>query len=46
MQHVGGSAHRARHAGASSSMRRQRLAAGDRLIGWKVGFGAPALLER
>ncbi len=31
---------------AQAEMRRQRLAAGDRLIGWKVGFGAPAMLER
>jgi 2-keto-4-pentenoate hydratase len=31
---------------AQAEMRRQRLASGDRLIGWKVGFGAPAMLER
>lgn len=31
---------------AQAGMRRQREAAGDRLIGWKVGFGAPAMLER
>ena len=31
---------------AQAAMRQKRLAAGDRLIGWKVGFGAPALLER
>ncbi len=29
-----------------AEMRQKRLAAGDRLIGWKVGFGAPALLAR
>lgn len=27
-------------------LRRQRLDAGDRPLGWKVGFGAPAMLER
>ena len=26
--------------------RRERLASGDRPLGWKVGFGAPAALER
>jgi 2-keto-4-pentenoate hydratase len=31
---------------AQADMRRQRLADGDRLIGWKVGFGAPTMLER
>jgi 2-keto-4-pentenoate hydratase len=31
---------------AQLAMRQKRLDAGDRLIGWKVGFGAPALLER
>ena len=31
---------------AQAAMRQKRLAAGDRLIGWKVGFGAPALLEQ
>jgi 2-keto-4-pentenoate hydratase len=31
---------------AQAEMRRQRVATGDRLIGWKVGFGAPAMLER
>ena len=31
---------------AQTEMRRQRLAAGDRLIGWKVGFGARAMLEK
>jgi 2-keto-4-pentenoate hydratase len=31
---------------AQADMRRQRLAAGDRLIGWKVGFGAPVMLEK
>jgi 2-keto-4-pentenoate hydratase len=29
-----------------AEMRQKRLASGDRLIGWKVGFGAPAMLER
>jgi 2-keto-4-pentenoate hydratase len=27
-------------------IRRQRLAAGDRPLGWKVGFGAPAFLQK
>jgi 2-keto-4-pentenoate hydratase len=31
---------------AQAKMRQRRLGGGDRLIGWKVGFGAPALLER
>jgi 2-keto-4-pentenoate hydratase len=31
---------------AQAEMLRQRVASGDRLIGWKVGFGAPAMLER
>src|SRR5499433_974035 len=31
---------------AQLALRRQRLAAGDRPLGWKVGFGAPAMLER
>jgi 2-keto-4-pentenoate hydratase len=31
---------------AQLAMRRQRLDAGDRPLGWKVGFGAPAVLER
>jgi 2-keto-4-pentenoate hydratase len=31
---------------AQLALRRQRLDAGDRPLGWKVGFGAPALLER
>ena len=31
---------------AQAEMRGQRIAGGDRLIGWKVGFGAPAMLER
>ncbi len=31
---------------AQAEMRRQRIAGGDRLTGWKVGFGAPAMLER
>src|SRR3954447_1434580 len=26
--------------------RRQRLASGDRALGWKVGFGAPAMLKQ
>jgi len=26
--------------------RKERLAAGDQLLGWKVGFGAPAMLKR
>lgn len=30
---------------AQTEMLRQRIANGDRLIGWKVGFGAPAMLE-
>jgi 2-keto-4-pentenoate hydratase len=25
-------------------LRRQRLAGGDKSLGWKVGFGAPAML--
>ena len=28
------------------ALRKERLAAGDRPLGWKVGFGAPAILER
>src|SRR2546423_4256574 len=28
------------------ALRQQRLDAGDRPLGWKVGFGAPAILER
>jgi 2-keto-4-pentenoate hydratase len=31
---------------AQLELRRRRLAAGDRPLGWKVGFGAPAMLER
>jgi 2-keto-4-pentenoate hydratase len=31
---------------AQAEMRQKRIASGDRLIGWKVGFGAPAMLER
>ena len=31
---------------AQLAMRRGRLAAGDRPLGWKVGFGGPAMLER
>jgi len=31
---------------AQLKLRRQRLDAGDRPLGWKVGFGAPAMLER
>src|SRR5262249_35819422 len=27
-------------------LRRQRLANGDRSLGWKVGFGAPAMLKQ
>src|ERR1700745_2160671 len=27
-------------------LRRQRLADGDRSLGWKVGFGAPAMLKQ
>jgi 2-keto-4-pentenoate hydratase len=30
---------------AQLDLRRQRLAAGDRPLGWKVGFGAPAMLK-
>ncbi len=31
---------------AQAAMRRKRVDGGDKLIGWKVGFGAPAMLER
>jgi 2-keto-4-pentenoate hydratase len=31
---------------AQLALRKQRLDAGDRPLGWKVGFGAPAILER
>lgn len=31
---------------AQLGIRRQRLDAGDRPLGWKVGFGGPAMLER
>jgi 2-keto-4-pentenoate hydratase len=31
---------------AQLAARRKRLDAGDRPLGWKVGFGAPAMLER
>jgi 2-keto-4-pentenoate hydratase len=31
---------------AQLGARRQRLAAGDRPLGWKVGFGAPAMLKQ
>jgi 2-keto-4-pentenoate hydratase len=31
---------------AQAGMQRKRLDAGDDMIGWKVGFGAPAMLER
>jgi 2-keto-4-pentenoate hydratase len=31
---------------AQLALRQQRLDAGDRPLGWKVGFGAPAILER
>jgi 2-keto-4-pentenoate hydratase len=30
---------------AMLALRRERLAAGERALGWKVGFGAPAALE-
>jgi 2-keto-4-pentenoate hydratase len=30
---------------AQLEMRRRRLADGDKALGWKVGFGAPAMLE-
>jgi 2-keto-4-pentenoate hydratase len=31
---------------AQFALRRQRLDGGDKLLGWKVGFGAPALLRQ
>src|SRR5215467_8169983 len=31
---------------AQLALRRARLDAGDKPLGWKVGFGAPAILER
>src|SRR5262252_7894340 len=31
---------------AQLALRRQRLDAGDAPLGWKVGFAAPAMLER
>jgi len=31
---------------AQLALRRQRLDAGDRPLGWKVGFGAPAMLKQ
>jgi 2-keto-4-pentenoate hydratase len=31
---------------AQFALRRQRLEGGDKLLGWKVGFGAPALLRQ
>src|SRR6266571_3485476 len=31
---------------AQLGRRRERLDAGEKAIGWKVGFGAPAALER
>jgi 2-keto-4-pentenoate hydratase len=31
---------------AQLALRRERLAAGDRPLGWKVGFGSPAAMER
>src|SRR5262245_63616595 len=31
---------------AQLALRRQRLDAGDKPLGWKVGFGAPAILKR
>jgi 2-keto-4-pentenoate hydratase len=31
---------------AQLALRRERLGAGDRALGWKVGFGSPAAMER
>jgi 2-keto-4-pentenoate hydratase len=31
---------------AQAELRKKRVEDGDRVIGWKVGFGAPAMLER
>jgi 2-keto-4-pentenoate hydratase len=31
---------------AQLELRRQRLAGGDKALGWKVGFGAPAMLKQ
>src|SRR5689334_25424705 len=31
---------------AQFALQRQRLEAGDKLLGWKVGFGAPAQLKQ
>jgi 2-keto-4-pentenoate hydratase len=31
---------------AQLALRRERIAAGDKALGWKVGFGAPAMLEQ
>ena len=36
----------ARGMAAQLELRRRAIAAGARPIGWKVGFGAPAMLER
>jgi 2-keto-4-pentenoate hydratase len=36
----------ARGMAAQLAARRERLAAGERALGWKVGFGAPAAMER
>ena len=36
----------ARGMAAQSAMRRARLARGEQVIGWKVGFGAPAALAK
>ena len=36
----------ARGMAAQSAMRRARLTAGEQVIGWKVGFGAPAALAK
>src|SRR5262249_18095195 len=35
----------ARGMAAQLKLRQQRLDAGDRPLGWQVGFGAPAILE-
>jgi 2-keto-4-pentenoate hydratase len=31
---------------AQLALRRERIAAGDKALGWKVGFGAPSMLEQ
>lgn len=36
----------ARGMAAQSAGRRQRIGKGEKLVGWKVGFGAPAALEK